>query len=631
MSQDANATSDEGAYAILYGLLVVVLVMTAGIVVDLSGMREDRRAERLAADAASTAGAVKLNALGGIADAQAACQEAWRFLKVNLPGADSASADCPSGTFPSTFTTCPAAARSVTGPAGPWRVTVTWPVPDDHPLMTDPSVTGRNDYQQPLDAEVDGADPCGRLGVSVSRVREFLFAGVGGFVSGATSNASVARAELRGQVALEFPLVVLDQHGCGALTSTGSSPSGAGIVVKNNGITPGRIALDSAGDESGASEPGCDNSQAHVAEASGGARIVAWNGSSGAAGMILSFGPVAKAAPEIQLCAPGTDPSTVTDRICPSPTTFQRITRKYWDWQYHCNATTIEPLSAPCPYTASVPDHIAAHRSTYGVDALNASNATARGFTVISGGECNSKVEYRYFEPGNYYVDCAKFSGSKTTVFGGGAVVFRGDVELKGQGGGPYCTVFNQEVGPAPAKDADGFFPVCSPAQLSSLPDQDADTMYVYLQDGSLTRQNSDLIAHQTFIYQEADPSVVSGSEDHRIQIGAGTAGGSGVSGTLILTAPVEGPFSDLALWSENTAPDNDPNGLGAQTRIALEGIFFLPNAQVEFSGNGTYLGPPRAQFVAWRLATVGGASLEMVPDAERTLTIPVGGVRLIR
>jgi hypothetical protein len=321
----------------------------------------------------------------------------------------------------------------------------------------------------------------------------------------------------------------------------------------------------------------------------------------------------------------------VTDRICPSPTTFQRITRKYWDWQYHCSASTTEPLSAPCPYTATVPDYIAAHRATYGSSALNAANADSHGFTVLSGSDCNSKEEYRYFAPGNYYVDCSTFTSSKTTVFGGGTVVFRGDVALKGQGGGPYCTVFNQEVGPAPAKDANGFYPVCAPGQLASLPDQDADTMYVYLQDGSLSRQNSDLIAHQTFIYQEADPTIVPGSDDHRIQIGAGTAGGSGVSGTLILTAPVDGPFSDLALWSENTAPDNDPNGLGAQTRIALEGIFFLPNAQVEFSGNGTYLGPPRAQFVAWRLATVGGASLEMVPDAERTLAIPVGGVRLIR
>jgi hypothetical protein len=61
---------DDGVYAILYGLLVVVIVMTAAIVVDISGMREDRRAERLASDAAATAGAVKLNALSGVISVQ---------------------------------------------------------------------------------------------------------------------------------------------------------------------------------------------------------------------------------------------------------------------------------------------------------------------------------------------------------------------------------------------------------------------------------------------------------------------------------------------------------------------------------------------------------------------------------
>ena len=264
---------------------------------------------------------------------------------------------------------------------------------------------------------------------------------------------------------------------------------------------------------------------------------------------------------------------------------------------------------------------------------LNASNAATQGFTVIGGADCNSSANYRYFPPGKYYVNCPNpkgFQQNHTTVFGGGVVVFNGDVNLKGQSGGPYCTVFNQEVGPTPpAKDANGFYPVCNPGALNNLADP-SNPMYVYLQNGSLSRQNSDLIATETFFYQEAD-SAYGGDPNVRIQIGAGTSSGGGVSGSLLLTAPNDGPFDNLAMWSENTAPSNDANGLGAQTKIDLEGIFFLPNGQVNFTGNGLYLGPPRAQFVAWRLATVGGASLEMVPDADRTLAIPVGGVRLIR
>jgi hypothetical protein len=277
-----------------------------------------------------------------------------------------------------------------------------------------------------------------------------------------------------------------------------------------------------------------------------------------------------------------------------------------------------------------VPDYIAQHRATYGVGALpDAATAEGLGFTIIGGDECDSSAAYRYYPPGRYYVDCDTFKQNHTTVFGGGVVVFRGDVDLKGQGGGPYCTVFNQEIGPSPSKDSNGYYPVCTPGSVNSLADP-TNPMYVYLQNGSLSRQNSDLIATETFIYQEADPSF-GGSPDNRIQIGAGTSGGSGVAGSLVLTAPNDGPFDNLAVWSENTAPSNDPNGLGAQTKIDLEGIFFLPNGQVAFSGNALYLGPPRAQFVAWRLATVGGSSLQMVPDANRTLAIPVGGVRLIR
>lgn len=623
---------DSGAFAILYALVVVVIVMTAAIVVDLSGLREDRRAARLATDSAATAGAIKLNALSGTANAQAACQEAWRFLSVNLPGASGSTAVCPTGSFPTSFVTCPTDARSATGAAGPWEVTITWPVPDADALMTTPNVTGVGAYRQTIDPEIDGADRCGRLGVTVSRERDFVFAGVGGFADATTANSSVARAELRGQVALEFPLVVLDQHGCLALTATGSGPSNAGIIVKNNGITPGRIAMDSAADEPGSNSPGCDNSQNYVAEASGGSRIVAWNGDSGALGQILSFAPPDEAASTSTqyTCPSGTVPNAVTDKLCPAPTQFIRITRKFWDWRYHCNTSTTEPLSAPCPYTATVPDHISQHRSQYGANVLNATNAASRGFQVLSGSECNSSQNYRYFPPGNYYVDCATFKQNHTVVFGGGVVVFRGDVELKGQAGGPYCTVFNQEIGAAPGQDSNGFYPVCTPAAVNNLPDTDTDSMYVYLQDGSISRQNSDLVAAQTFFYQEANESF-GGDPDHRVQIGVGTGGGSGVAGTLFLTAPIEGPFENLAMWSENTAPSNDANGLGAQTKIALEGIFFLPNGQVNFSGNGQYLGPPRAQFVAWRLATVGGASLEMIPDADRTLSIPVGGVRLIR
>ena len=625
---------DAGAFAILYGLLVVVIVMTAAIVVDLSSLREDRRAARLATDAAATAGAIKLNSLAGTANARAACEEAWRFLVVNLPGAQSASAVCPETTFPSTFTACPSVARVASGDAGPWRVTITWPVPDSDSLMTTPNTTGVGDYRQPLDPAIDGTDPCGRLGVTVSRAREFVLAGVGGFTNATTSNSSVARAEVKGTILQEFPLVVLDQEGCDALLASGSATQEAKIEVLSRDITPGRLAMDSSGTASGNPIPGCDNGNSYVANTNGGGKIIAHSGSSGAKGAILSYAqPIEKAADPADLCLATADPSTVTRGICPTPVSFTRITRKFWDWQYHCTTATAEPLSAPCPYTATVPDHIGNLQNTLGT--MTAANAASRGFTVWPATANDSSVcdytasQYRYVPPGNYYVNCRSFRVNRVTVFGGGTLVFRGGtangdgLSVQGTGPGLHCVVWNQPVGSVAPPEVSGNYGACNPnsADVTPIPTGD---MIVYLQAGDITRQNSDFIAPQTFFYQESDPAR-GGSTTSRIDLGGGTVG------TLLLTAPLAGNFKNLSIWSENFADDTSPNRLGAQNKIALQGILFLPNGTVEFGGDPTYLGEARAQFVAWRLRVFGGGTLQLYPDKDRTLTIPVGGVRLIR
>jgi hypothetical protein len=132
----------------------------------------------------------------------------------------------------------------------------------------------------------------------------------------------------------------------------------------------------------------------------------------------------------------------------------------------------------------------------------------------------------------------------------------------------------------------------------------------------------------RTLIYQETDVAR-GGSPTSVIDLGAGT------SSNLLITAPTDGNFENLAIWSENysgvTNAESQANQLGSQNKLALEGILFLPNALVNFGGNPTYLGTARAQFVAFRLAVGGGGTLELLPDPDRTLTIPVAGVQLIR
>lgn len=623
MTRLTSARDDRGAFAILYAIVVVVVVMTVAVVVDLSSMREDRRAEKLAADAAATAGAIKLNALAGTANPNAACLEAWAYLKLNLSGASTATADCPTGKFPTSISTCPDAAATESAPAGPWEVTITWPVLDSDPLMTTPSISGSTTYTQPIDGEVDGSDPCGRLGVSVSRDRDFAFATIGGFLDATTTNSSVARADVRGNISLEMPLVVLDQTGCQALYANGV---GSLIEVANNGLTPGRMAMDSDGSDGGPS-PGCSNNQQYVAMRNGnGATIRALNGSDGAQASILTVAsPYTKSANTADLCAANADPALSTG-ICPRPTTFMRITRKYWDWEYHCSANTLPPLSAPCPW--GTPDYIQQLRDQYNRTVFTRAYADANAATwrVISGGGCTVTDPATFDASVNTFVDCPTFRVRATTVFQGGTVVFSGNVAVEGGASALGCLRFNYRV------PATGDAPCVTSAGAIAASTANTETR-VYLQNGDLTRSNLDFVAPQTFIYQEASTAspYLASTRFRQMDFGAGS------SGSILITAPTTGDFTDLAIWTENfagrsdVANTNTVNGFRASTDLVLEGIFFFPNGRVKMTGQPNYFGAARSQFVSWSLEVFGGAQLRLIPDKDRTLLIPVGGVRLIR
>jgi len=608
-----RALRDEcGAYAILYGLVVVVIVMTAAIVIDLSSMREDRRIERLAADAAATAGAMELNALAGSANAQSACLKAWSYLKANLPDAGSATPECPLDSFPDAFTACPDDVRSVTSAAGPWAITITWPVPDDDPLMTDPNVTGRAGYTQPLDPEVDGNDACGRIGVSVGRDREFVLAGAGGFFGASTQNASVARADDGTTFSLEMPLVVLDQSGCEPLQVDG----GSSIIVRNNGITPGRIAIDSTGAECGTSH--------YVMVANGSTnKIRAYNGDSGAQGRIFTVAnPYDKAANfAADVCDENEDPALTSHSICPRPVPFIQITRKYWDWPYHCTTATTAPLSAPC--TTGEPDHIGDLQDAFQEFTRSDALADSTNWELVEGAACRVRTPTQYVDGKNVFVNCPNFKVEESVTFGGNLVIFAGDVTPEGPSGSPACIRFNYA----------GVGNPCDPVTARR-----TDEMRVYLKNGNLTRRNINFVAPETFIYQDT-------SIDENVVIDFGT----GSAGRVYISAPTNDtkPFFNLAIWSENCAGRSDAspsdipcdgdatpsstNGLGSSTQLTLEGIFFFPNADVKLGGQPGAVGIDRSQFVAWTLRASGGAEFGLVPNPEFTLEIPVGGVQLIR
>ena len=81
--QQARENADKGAVLVLVAASMVFLIGVAAIAVDLAALRSDIRSDRLAADAAVTAGVASVDPFAGT-DAQQACEVAWDYLLLNI-------------------------------------------------------------------------------------------------------------------------------------------------------------------------------------------------------------------------------------------------------------------------------------------------------------------------------------------------------------------------------------------------------------------------------------------------------------------------------------------------------------------------------------------------------------------
>ena len=98
---------------------------------------------------------------------------------------------------------------------------------------------------------------------------------------------------------------------------------------------------------------------------------------------------------------------------------------------------------------------------------------------------------------------------------------------------------------------------------------------------------------HNTMVYMSATSGIDMG----------------GGSGEMSWIAPTEGPFENLALWSESTT-DHD---FGGQASLAPEGVFFVPLATLSYQGNGGQA-QVAAQFIASKLSAGGNGQLIVAP-----------------
>ncbi len=591
---------DDGVYAILYALFVIVFFAVCALVVDLGVMREGRASTRSAADSASVAAASHLNAVDPAAsDPRAACQAAWLYLRQGLPGLPDGSSSCVTAGYPTTAGLAASPCTSATSPlvaayaGSEWTVRITWPVPDTSTLMSQPDQAPARRTQS-LNPTVDGTEPCGRIAVEVFQKQPLRFASAFGGGSASTRAASVARSIVTGGTSQVLAsLNILEQSECSALTTSGQGS----IDVNGAGTRKGIIAVESSGTASGNS---CNGAQtAVISPSSNGNNFIHANGPGGTGtGLIQDFamnasprGNPAKAYVNAANLSP--TPTVLPDRYGARPVTDV----------FNCTATCTDGGG---PYISDL-------RTLYGGAGAPAGfttlpNATYPNFVCSGGASTPTAV----IPPGKWYVDCATLSVSTTVIFQGGTVVTRGGVEL---GSSSACFVINVTASSCPSVVA---AVGNTPATTAPPPTGDA---VLFMRSGRLYKTSqAQLYLPQTFTY-----------------LGNGWTDLGGGSGTLFWTTPAATScgsdvvcqyraFHKLVLWSEGTSL----HSLGGQSTLVLRGVLFTPNAASVFDGQGGSQ-QTNAQFWTRTLEVKGQGTLVMTADPDASVSRPSSGAALIR
>jgi hypothetical protein len=564
-------------------LFVVVMIGMAAVVVDLAAFRQDRAANREAADLVATAAATAYARTG--ATVVDACNSGWDYFRSNVT-ADASPATGPNCGLVFGSTCDPATKRTAIGTAGQYTVSIMNPVPDGDALLDHPDIVGG--ASQPPNADFDSV-PCERIGVQITRTRRTLFSSVLGMRSNTLSARSVAVPTARNGVDSPINLLLLDPTGCNAFTASGQ----ASIVVHPVEDKPGYITIDSDGKGTGASgNRACSNANSYTIDALGNqnSKIIALPNPNQAPGVIRSYALSGSAS------AHAYDPNDVaTNRLSPKPTgSNQRTGRAKVDWAYNCTTLGVDGVAGPNPATGmnddcssapAKPSYIAQLVSGIGA----ASTTAPAGYSTFPRPNTpTDKCSYSSSDAavnlpvGNWWVNCPSgFSVSNAFTFLGGNVVFQGSASVGAQGS---LIINNQTSG-----DATVFF----------------------RSGGSLTKgAQGSLTINHSMVY------IANGN----IDIGAGT-------GTVTWTAPINGNFAGLALWSESSAAHQ----LGGQASMNCVGVFFMPNADpFTFTGQGTQQAL-QIQLITYRLSVAGQGVLDLVPVPTNRLTFPAWGGALIR
>lgn len=563
-------SGESGATMILAAASIFLLIGVAALAVDLSGLRLDRAIDQRVADAAASAGALTVFETG---DGQAGCATALAYVDANADGINSLDTDCTT-----LAATCdPATPGAVTKPNGRFVVTIVYPVTDAHELM-DPGALGAG--VQTVVAE-DG-EPCQRVGVKISAVRDASFSQAFGAPAGTTTVHAVAIADEGVGETVPLNLLILDRTGCQTVMASGNGGIIVSAIVDGADIHPGQGAADSDGSE-------CTGTDG-VFFKEGSNSTMRADGPVGCSFDDLATPTVGEGCGFLETVAP-TTPGMCAPPGCqsngpptyepkPFPTTMAApLTRAPIDHAFNCVGDYTTAALDPSLSWATDP-LLAAD----GQDIPGCTGGDDHLYDLIrfvgSSGDPGGYQQWSLTYPcvvttaippvsGNWWVDCPVFDVKDAVTFTEN-VIFDGDVNVTSDTGA--LTVDN-------AADGDGF---------------------AFLRDGILTKDaGADLAFLDTFVYF---------SNSSFITMVGGT-------GTLTWIAPTAGDFRNLALWSDSSVANHVWAG---QATLDLEGIFFVPRAMVEYAGQSSQI-QVSAQFIAHRLWARGQGALVLQPEIGRS------------
>jgi hypothetical protein len=648
-----RASGEMGVVLVLMALLMVAMIAIVAIVIDLGQLRADRREAQKAVDLASLAAGFHLSGRGAlpgdgvIGDPRAACEAVLVSVKANVPGFP-ADATMPCGDFPESSeapdctATTPMITRSSAG-SGSVVLTISYPVPDS--AISEERFAGGVGVN-------DGTDRCERMMVEMDGTRPTSFASVVGVDSQTIGGRSVVRATTPNVTEGTAALLLLEREACGALQSSGQ---GLVLVRSSSPSNPGVIMADSAGSVSPGGCKSTENSGGYViyatalpASLGGGPSIIAEDAPNGTKGVISTYAGAVN---------PSNAAAQYPEGLSPEPRDGGITSRRPADNKYNSNAA---------PRVADL------HERAY----LATTSAAPPGATIVEGAQCSGNNPNPFEVTGAVvYVNCASFStGNNRSVRFPDAhtIIFTGKVDIAASIVMPsarrvYIRGCDPSVSNAHCSPGNNFaVSVSGQLRINSGPDAASPASCLSRSGpgagGNVTQTvevatlggpilvSGQISLCQTFVYAGKNEAMyepqqvidggncsallpcpkVSGSGRGFIDItgGGGTADWSAPN-QLEQGGPTDDqPFEDLAFWGESDLPSSI-KGQGANR---TEGVFFLPNSSVAFTGQATQDQPLNAQFFARMLNLSGQGDLYLMPDPSDSVQTPIpGAIGLIR